>query len=275
MRGNDTSLTEFKAFHAPALALDEVKHGVMLSALARAAEDGSDELSYWTLGGPGQCAVMPPPHAIVLGALDENQCRELADTTADTNYPGVVGPDLTAKWFTDRALETGLRFLPPVARQIHSISGPPRYPGSAGHARTVTVQDAPLFAEWLLAFHAEAVPHEVAPTRQQIERIAGDGRFLFWIDGGEPVSMAGIVRPLTNSGAISGVYTPPAFRGRGYAGSVTAAAVERIQSSGRTIASLYADRNNPYSNRCYARIGFTPACKSLHFYRPVQPAQIR
>jgi predicted GNAT family acetyltransferase len=81
------------------------------------------------------------------------------------------------------------------------------------------------------------------------------------------VAIAGIVRRLKNSAAIAGVYTPPELRRRGYAGSITAAVVERIYAEGRKIACLYADLGNLASNRCYAKIGFTPLCSSLHFYR--------
>jgi predicted GNAT family acetyltransferase len=101
----------------------------------------------------------------------------------------------------------------------------------------------------------------------KLERDAAEGRFAFWIDKEQPVSMAGIVRRLRNSAAITGVYTPPEWRGRGYAGSVTAAAVERIFAEGRKVACLYADLRNPFSNRCYARIGFKPVCKSMQYYR--------
>ena len=86
---------------------------------------------------------------------------------------------------------------------------------------------------------------------------------------GQPVSMAGIVRHLNNSAAITGIYTPPPLCGRGYAGSATAATVERIYAEGRTIACLYTDLRNPASNRCYAKIGFAPVCGSLHFHRHV------
>ena len=93
----------------------------------------------------------------------------------------------------------------------------------------------------MLAFHDEAEPHDPVPMREELERIASEGNYLFWIDKGQPVSMAGIQRRLRNSAAITGVYTPPALRGRGYAGSVTAATVERIYAEGRGIAYLYTD----------------------------------
>jgi predicted GNAT family acetyltransferase len=82
--------------------------------------------------------------------------------------------------------------------------------------------------------------------------------------------MAGIVRRLRTCAAIAGVYTPPALRGRGYAGSVIAAVVERIYAEGRTTACLYTDLSNLFSNRCYAKIGFKPVCSSFHFHRRTQ-----
>ena len=64
-------------------------------------------------------------------------------------------------------------------------------------------------------------------------------------------------------------HAPPELRGHSYAGSVTAATIERIYAEGRKIACLYADLRNPASNRCYTKIGFTPVCTSLHFRREV------
>jgi predicted GNAT family acetyltransferase len=115
----------------------------------------------------------------------------------------------------------------------------------------------------------EAVPHDPVPSREELERVAGEGRYTFWIAEGRPVSMAGMVRRLRNSAAITGVYTPPELRGRGYAGSVTAVVVERIFAEGKTIACLYTDLKNPFSNRCYTKVGFKPVCTSLHFYRQI------
>jgi predicted GNAT family acetyltransferase len=165
----------------------------------------------------------------------------------------VIGLDLTARWFTDRAQVLGEQFLEPEPQQIYLISDKPRYPGAPGHARPATIDDAPLLADWLMAFYQEAVPHDPLPPREELEHAAREDRFLFWIESGEPVSMAGVVRRLKTSAAITGVYTPPKLRGRGYAGSVTAATVERIYAEGRKIACLYADLRNPASNRCYIR----------------------
>ena len=79
--------------------------------------------------------------------------------------------------------------------------------------------------------------------------------------------MAGIVRRTRRVAAIAGVYTPPALRRQGYGGSVTAAVADSVFAEGRTAACLYSDLRNPASNRCYAKIGFEPVCRSWHYLR--------
>src|SRR5262249_41529519 len=157
----------------------------------------------------------------------------------------------------------GLAFQEPMPQQIHALSEPPRYPGAAGDARRLSATETPLFVDWMIAFHQQAVPP--APSRAELERLAEEALQLLCVVVGKPVSTAGIVRRTRSAAAISRVYTPPTFRGRGYAGSVTAAVVERIFAEGRSAACLYTDLRNPSSNRCYARVGFRPVCSSWYF----------
>jgi predicted GNAT family acetyltransferase len=257
----------FVARHKPALERDEVRHNVLLTILNRLEADEQPNARRWTLGEPGACAAQTPPYAIVLGHLTAAQCHALAEETCTIEYPGVVGPGLTARWFVERAAGLGITFGEPVPEQIHALCDPPRYPGVPGQARAVGPDDAPLLYDWTIAFMREAVPHDPPPGREQIAKAAAEGRHMFWIVDGAAVSMAAIARRLRNTAAISHVYTPPEWRGRGYAGSVTAAVVEKILAEGRSTACLYTDLRNPYSNRCYARIGFQPVCESWHIPR--------
>jgi RimJ/RimL family protein N-acetyltransferase len=258
---------EFAEYHSSALEIDEARHNVLLAILGRIAKDELPDIRQWSLGAPGQCAVQVPPYPIMLGELEDTHCRALAERTTELDYPGVVGPDLTAKCFADRAMELGLAFLEPIPQQIHTIIDAPKYPGAPGFPRFVSPDDADLFADWITAFIREAIPYDPMPSRQRLAEVAGENRHLFWIVDGEPVSMAGIARRTRHAAAISAVYTPPERRGRGYAGSVTAALVERVFAEGKSIACLYTDLRNPFSNRCYARIGFKPICSSWHYPR--------
>ena len=215
----------------------------------------------WTMRAEEWC------YPIILGDLDRMQCRNFAELTADITYPGVIGTEDTALWFVERAIELGIVFDDPIPQQIHAIRGPPTYPSTPGHARAVDVADVSLFADWLTAFFREAVPHDPIPAREVLEKHAGSGQYLFWIDNRQPVSMAGIVRRTRSVAAIGGVYTPLSLRGRGYAGSATAALVEHIYAEGKQTACLYVDLRNPFSNRCYAKIGFEPYCRAWHIPR--------
>jgi RimJ/RimL family protein N-acetyltransferase len=260
-------LSEFIAYHRPALEQDEVRHNLILALLVRYLKGGQEDLKTWTLGEPGECAIKTAGRAIILGEVTETQCHRLAEETSGLDYPGVLGPDLTSAWFVERARELGHRFREPIQQQIHALRDSPKYPGAPGHARKVTGDDADLFVDWNLAFHQEAVPDDPALPRERLQSMAGEGRHWFWVVNGEPVSLAGIARRTRHAGAIAPVYTPPLHRGRGYAGSVTSAVVEHIFAEGKDVACLYTDTRNPYSNRCYTKIGFKPVCESRFFLR--------
>ena len=260
-------LAEFVALHAPALEADEVRFNVPIAAMAAAAKERPAGFRHWTLGTAGHCAIQRPGRAILLGNLDEAECRELARATAGVDYPGAAGSDRTPRHFVEHATALGARFEDPMPQRIHVLSSSPRYPGAPGSARTVDAADAPLLLEWLAAFHREAVPHDPPPDQAGADKAAASGRYLFWTVDGKPVSVAAVVRRLQHTGAISSVFTPPEQRGRGYAGSVTAAVADRLFAEGRTAVCLHTDLRNPISNRCYAKIGFMPHCDAWHYRR--------
>ena len=265
------NISDFCDFHMPALANDEARHSVLISIMSRARNGQYQNVQTWTLGGPGRCAAQSPGRFIVLGDLTPAQCRALVEAVATTDFPGVLGAGLTAKWFAARAEELGLAFKDPVPQRIYVLNAAPKHPDVPGRARPVAGDDAALYAEWMTAFHREATPEDPAPTQEALKHEAGADGQLFWEVDGEPVSIALILRLSPNCAAIGGVYTPPALRNRGYAGAVTAAATNRIHADGKRTACLYTDLRNASANRCYTRIGFEPWCESWSYARA--PAQ--
>jgi hypothetical protein len=96
---------EFAEYHTPALERDEARHNLMLGLLARLLNkpESNPDVRLWTLGASGQCAMQTSPrNAIILGELDERQCRAFADKTLGLDYPGVVGFDPIVFWFVQR-----------------------------------------------------------------------------------------------------------------------------------------------------------------------------
>jgi GNAT superfamily N-acetyltransferase len=253
----------FNAYHRPALERDEARHTLIIALMERGAKgDLPGPVRVWSLGAPGSCAIQTPGRLIILGAPDRAACEQLAKEVAGTRFHGVTGNDERAFWFADRAKELGARFDEAEPQEILAITEAPAYPGAPGEAAPVKAEDAELFAEWFEAFRLEAVPRDPPAPRAQSDRMAGSRDYLFWVTGGRPVSLAGIIRRTRNAAAIAIVYTPPELRGRGYAGSATAAVVEKIYAEDRRTACLYVDLRNPASTRCYAKIGFRPVCKN-------------
>lgn len=255
---------EFCDFHRPPLERDEVRHNLVLAIVDFLANNKNANVTTWTLGAPGQCAVMSHGRPIVLGELNEAQCTALAEEAVPVDYPGVVGPDRTALHFAERAGALGRRFADPIPQHILHLNGRPNYPGAPGFARCTDARDATILADWVTAFIREATPFDPIPPREELESLAIQGRYVFWIVDDEPVAMARIIRRTRHAASISVVYTPPDHRRRGYAGSVTAAVSEQALAEGKTMVCLYSDQRNPASNRCYARIGFEPVCEAHH-----------
>jgi predicted GNAT family acetyltransferase len=112
----------------------------------------------------------------------------------------------------------------------------------------------------MAAFQDEAIggrSHRSADDAVDDYLARTDGGVYVWEDG-EPVSLAGYGGPTPNGIRIGPVYTPPAYRGRGYASALTAELTSLLLSSGRRFCFLFTDLANPTSNRIYERIGYEP-----------------
>jgi len=84
---------------------------------------------------------------------------------------------------------------------------------------------------------------------------------------GCPVSTACLSRETHKSLAVNRVYTPPFFRGRGYATSCVASLSQLILDRGYDFALLFTDLANPTSNSIYQKIGYRAVCdfKEIQF----------
>lgn len=206
------------------------------------------------------CAFRTPPFNLGLTRMPAEALAPLADDVAGMyeTLRGVLGPEPEAAELA--RLWSGLRGV--VAREamrerIYQLERvvPPERP-APGRPRLATESDLDLVAEWVSAFTAEArVPGGDPRTRMQ-DYIA-DERVLLWDDGG-PRSLAAAPSDTPNGARIGYVYTPPAWRERGYASACVAALSQRVLDAGRRFCFLYTDLANPTSNDIYQRIGYVP-----------------
>ena len=66
------------------------------------------------------------------------------------------------------------------------------------------------------------------------------------------------------------MYTPPEFRGRGYASACVAAASQAQLDAGRRFCFLFTDLANATSNHIYQEIGYEPV-RDVEVYRFGEP----
>ncbi|WP_200797462.1 GNAT family N-acetyltransferase [Streptoalloteichus hindustanus] len=138
----------------------------------------------------------------------------------------------------------------------------PPTPGPPGAARRAGPADRSLLVPWYEAFAREIGDPDSVPAVAVDYRVSYGG-LLLWEADGVVRSMAAVSRPVAGTSRIGPVYTPPEFRGRGYAGAVTAAASVATREAGARDVLLFADQANPTSNRLYQRLGFRPVADYL------------
>ena len=119
--------------------------------------------------------------------------------------------------------------------------------------------------QWIVAF-SESIgePVDVDSAKSNAQQYIKDGQLYIWADGG-PVSIATETRPTRNGTTISTVYTPPEYRGKGYATSCVWSLTKKLLASRYSFCSLYTDLSNPTSNSIYTKIGYVPLGDALSF----------
>jgi uncharacterized protein len=213
-------------------------------------------------------ALRTPPYPILLADMPPAAVLALADHLAASHprLPGVNGPVELARQFATRwAALTGARVAPADAGRLfrlHRLTPPNGVPG---RLREATGADRDLLVRWSAAFAAEAGTRGPAdPARPIDARLARGGMLWLWEVDGTPASGLWLNLPAAGVVRVSGVYTPPELRRRGYASACVAAASEYALDAGAVACVLNTDLANPTSNKIYQAIG----------YRPVRDTQI-
>lgn len=233
------------------------EHGAFFATLEREAR-------------PVAAVLRTPPHGFVVAAEGPGDGAALARAVGDAgehlDASAVIATRPHAEEFA-RAWRDATGRAPSLdtAQRIMAVSTVIPPPAPVGRFRRATAGDAGIVAPWFHDFALEAVPHEagdrdttIAASRGRIER----GSVYVWEVDGEPVSMATQARPTPYTTTVTAVYTPPPWRGRGYAAACVAGASQAVLDSGKRCACLYTDATNSTSNALYERIGYRWVCDS-------------
>lgn len=212
-------------------------------------------------------AVRTPPLGVALSDTDDLEAVDILAEDLQRLYgtvPGVLAPIAPAKRFIEKWESlTPQRGRVRANERIYKCSRAVRARSPNGAMRSFVESDRQLALQWTKLFIAESnLPRKENDAQMMASidrRIASkDGGYFFWDVDGEAVSMAAAGGRTPNGVRIGPVYTPPAFRGKGYATALVADLTTVSLDRGLKFCFLFTDLANPVSNSIYARIGYVP-----------------
>lgn len=203
-------------------------------------------------------AIHTDPHPLHLPEWVPGPVTALGEHLAATGrqLPGVSGPKDAALDFADAYLgATGRRIRGREGIGVYDLPVPVRLPRAVcGEHRQADESHLALVVSWVDAFlaeTAEGTSDAEATARSQLAA----GNVSLWVVDGRPVSMCWASAPYSGVVRVSGVFTPRADRGHGYASAVVAEASRRQQDRGHT-CMLYTHLANATSNKIYRALGY-------------------
>jgi predicted GNAT family acetyltransferase len=175
----------------------------------------------------------------------------------DAEVAGVTGPAPTARAIAaawrEQTRGTARCHMREAMHTLDEVTGPART--APGSLRPPDAHERELLIAWMDGFMADAGLIRRSPAGEYVDRaLARESLFLWDHDG--PVSMVGLAGLSGGVARIGPVYTPPADRRRGYAGSAVAALSRRTLERGAHVCTLFTDLANPTSNKIYAEVGY-------------------
>ncbi|MEM7104126.1 MAG: GNAT family N-acetyltransferase [Bacteroidota bacterium] len=207
------------------------------------------------------CFQTPPRQMIIYAQTDDcgAEIDYLIKFLIDHNYdmPGVLGRKTLVNQFESSWRKaTGHQSKVLFDHLVFQLDELNDIPISDGSIRLATMDDYELVARWVKDFIEEATQDDSA-SYKKVAKDKIEGKAIYLWENEEIVSMAGIDRPTTHGITVNYVYTPPEFRGKGYASSVVYE-MSALMLRQYAFCALFTDLANPTSNKIYQAIGYRP-----------------
>ena len=210
-------------------------------------------------------AIRTPPRKLILSqAIAPEAVEAIArDSASDArSLPGVIAPKSEAQTFINAWQDlTGQTCELDVAMRVHQLETVQPITSAAGELRLAVESDRDLLTDWGRAFEEEALGDREPKSDHQLwfDRHLENKSLFVWQDRVGIVSMAASSGATPNGIRINAVYTPPEYRGRGYATSCVTAISQQLLEKHK-YCFLFTNLTNPTSNYIYRKIGFVPIC---------------
>jgi len=223
--------------------------------------------------------LMTPPHNLIVYGDGEHLDAAVDAIVSfllreNVSPPGVIGPrDIATRFASSWSQRTGCTITVQMEQMIYRLDRVNEIAFSPGKLIRATQEHVALIAGWMIAFSEVTLKRlGRSDAQKKAEEAIGASRLYLWHDE-VPVSMAWKARPTRNGIVVSGVYTPPVSRNRGYATSCVASLSQLLLDEGYKFCTLYADLSNPTSNSIYKKIGYRPLRASTVYGLRYQPGK--
>ena len=255
------------------LAKDETRNNLILGLALRLKDNlhaygEGDPLMVVVSDSDGKnaaMAVMTPPYPMIVNSdtVDEEALRVLAEALISENWhlPGVNGVAEVSDTFsriwqaqTGKSAGIRMRLRAYELREVVNVGFP------EGAMRIAEEKDAQLTADLLNAMRVELMLQGDTSTAESLLEIIRLKRVFFWETTEQVVGITIANRPQIKGICVSGVYTPPEHRRKGYARALVAEVSREMLSRGFELTNLFTDLANPTSNKIYQEVGYKPVC---------------
>jgi len=260
-----------------ALEEDEINAGLIYGIICDLAETNDDygrEKVFYSAAfnkdGVSLVGLMTTPRNLLLYEhknLDDDLLELFVDNLhlKYKNIPGVTCESKLAKLFSEKwARKTGCKYNVNVNMRIHKLTKVNKYNKPNGFFRIAEKNDLETVTNYIFEFNKDINELvSIDDAGDLAEKGIANNEVFLW-DDNNIVSMAKKLRPTKNGMAVSYVYTPNEYRGKGYATAVVSELSRNILDSGKSFCMLYTDLSNPTSNSIYQKIGYVPLCDSTN-----------
>ncbi|MCL2107974.1 MAG: GNAT family N-acetyltransferase [Oscillospiraceae bacterium] len=218
-------------------------------------------------------AACTPPYNIVLfetkNIPNDTAVKLLSDElkSLKIKVPGVLAQQNLAHRFSQNYAEND-NFHLHVSMNIMQLDEVFDVKKSPGFCRELNENDLFYMPYWERAFE-EDCKLNLSTLQKRFHKInqrIGKNTHYIW-ENQHPVACCVNHRNTENGAGIGFVYTPPHYRGNGYATSVVAELSQNLLERGNKFCFLFADAANPISCGIYRKIGFKDLCvvDQIHF----------
>ena len=264
------SVDAFASDMLPILLENEVQNNLIISLIT---DSNKRNTSDWLLatvssgGGPCLVALLIQPFDLLLYEVSNDPFCGAAELLSrelrriGCSPVGVTAESSLCARFAEaysHSSESSLK-MTMAAMRLDTLSAFNRAPG---FCRMLDERDMTYAPHWERAFSQECKVHVFTVTEitRRLTRRLGKDNHCIWEDG-KPVSQAVHGRDTPNGAVINGVYTPPEYRGCGYATSVVGELSQRLLDRGAGFCCLFADASNPASMALYRNLGYNVVCE--------------